>query len=290
MAIITGSSANETLTGGADPDLIAARGGGDRVIGNAAADTLIGGAGDDSIFGENAALPPLVPPAGSGNTILAGAGDDQVVAGLGADVVFGGPGNDTLRGGIGSSFGDFLEGGASANFTLDRNDVLSGARGDDVLDGAAGSDTLDGGRGNDTLIGGPGADILLGGPGADVFAFGRSFGLFGGPDSGVGDGNRDIILDFRQDQDRIDLSRLDSFIGRLPGDGPGFLFLGEADFVASDAVQVRAIRIEGNTVIQIAGPDPGFPSGGPPAVPDGPDAEILLVGRFRLAEDDFILG
>ena len=75
-------------------------------------------------------------------------------------------------------------------------DTLTGDDEDNVIEGNGGADTLDGGDGADTLDGGSGDDELSGGHGADIFRF------------APGHGN-DIILDFSNGEDRIDLSDLD---------------------------------------------------------------------------------
>ena len=177
-----------------------------------------------------------------------------MVAGVSADTVFGGAGNDTIFGGLTSNFG-FSQGVASLNFSLDRSDVLFGDAGDDLLDGAGGNDTLVGGAGGDTLIGGVGVDILTGGPGADIFRFG---GIGGGPvpDTGVGQGNRDIITDFREGDDRIDLT---------------FLSFGGPATWSSE-------REDGDTIVRVttAGPEPRV-------------GEIELLGVHLLGDGDFIV-
>jgi hypothetical protein len=63
-------------------------------------------------------------------------------------------------------------------------DTLNGAGGNDSLKGGGGGDTLIGGTGNDILDGGAGADILTGGDGNDVFVFRK------------GEANGDTITDF----------------------------------------------------------------------------------------------
>ena len=70
--------------------------------------------------------------------------------------------------------------------------MLWGQAGNDDLDGEAGDDRLFGGVGRDTLDGGRGNDVLTGGTGIDIFEFER------------GDG-RDIITDFQNGEDRIDI-------------------------------------------------------------------------------------
>jgi Ca2+-binding RTX toxin-like protein len=158
-----------------------------------------------------------------------------------------------------------------------------------VLDGAGGDDTLLGGAGDDTLIGSIGADLLVGGPGHDTFLFGRQLGIFGGPDSGVGPGNRDLILDFHQGVDVIDLSRLTIPIALGPGQAvPGTLFLDEGDFQATFALQVRIAFEDGNTLVQLVSASRPFPPQDP-TVPAGPEGEIELAGIHHLTEADFIL-
>ena len=71
-----------------------------------------------------------------------------------------------------------VQGGAAANQSLTRTDVLTGGQGNDVLFGLNGSDVIDGGPGRDIILGGPDAgpapggppnsDIMFGGPGDDV--------------------------------------------------------------------------------------------------------------------------
>ncbi|WP_324074280.1 MAG: peroxidase family protein [Erythrobacter sp.] len=99
-----------------------------------------------------------------------------------SEVLFGAAGDDVLFG-IGGH--DRLHGGAG-------DDMLIGGRGRDILFGGEGIDTLSGGKGADYLDGGEGADVLFGGKGSDAFVF--------------GDG--DLVLDFRSDDDLIDLTAL----------------------------------------------------------------------------------
>ena len=101
--------------------------------------------------------------------------------------------------------------GADAASGFGGADTIAGGEGDDAILAGRGDDLLRGERGDDLLVGGPGGDTLVGGPGADVFRFGWvreppagdafTFVL----DSGVGAGNRDVVLDFRQGQDKLDL-------------------------------------------------------------------------------------
>lgn len=221
-------------------DLVVAFAGDDTVQGGLGDDTIAGGPGDDLVFGDNLFRGPLPPSTGTGdpaapgdNLIFGGAGDDTVFAGYGADAVIGGDGNDALigSGSFAVPFGEpRLPPGtdpASVRFA-DGPDLLSGGAGDDFLYGGAGNDTLLGGTGNDVLGGGEGADLVAGGPGADVFTigqiarpqeplaepgrtgggppfFGEFFPVFSSLASGVGPGNRDVILDFEGGVDRFDI-------------------------------------------------------------------------------------
>jgi Ca2+-binding RTX toxin-like protein len=303
MAGITGQPGPDTLTGTAEADIIAGLGGADVIAGREADDSITGGAGADSIAGDNSPLAevpeggeafgPAPPPYGSGtpgdNAIAAGPGDDLVWAGFGADAVAGGVGADTIYG-----YGTF--GGSPTDFTglvnVDGADRLSGGTGNDLVFGGGGDDRLGGGTGDDTLAGGVGVDTLIGGEGADVFLFGRALepgtaAPAASLDSGVGRGNRDIVRDFVQGEDRLDLSAYANFFAR-PGLPAEPVFLGEDPFVASFTPQVRYDVLDGRTVLQVFAPLGNPPSGLEPPVP-GPGAEIELVGEIRLTADDVIL-
>ncbi|MEL6583899.1 MAG: hypothetical protein AAFQ36_08700 [Pseudomonadota bacterium] len=102
---------------------------------------------------------------------------DKVNLKNGDDVYRGLGGKDNIKGGNGV---DTLNGGAG-------NDKIDGGKGDDVLVGEAGKDKLIGGAGDDTLTGGAGKDTF-------IFSKGKKLG-------------EDTILDFNENQDRIDLSK-----------------------------------------------------------------------------------
>jgi Ca2+-binding RTX toxin-like protein len=304
MALITGRPQPDTLTGTAETDLIFGHGGADFISGREANDTIFAGSGDDTIAGDNAPLPdgspetgeafgPLPPSFGGtpgNNLIFAGAGNDSILAGFGADVVFGGAGNDTING-----YGAFEDSpsGAAGVLIADGNDWLFGGSGDDLIRGGGGNDTLVGGRGNDTLVGGVGVDTLIGGAGRDVFVFGRLLEPFTSAvefpvDTGTGPGNRDLILDFRQGRDQLDLSAYENILAR-PGVPSEPIFLGTDPFIASFAPQIRYQIEDGRTVVQIFAPLGNPPGGLEPRVPGGPGAEIELVGEHHLEAGDFIL-
>ena len=82
----------------------------------------------------------------------------------------------------------------------EQSDLVLGFDGDDDLSGGDGDDIVIAGDGDDTLSGGQGKDILVGGDGADVFRFELD------EDDGDLEVVRDIIYDFVQGEDKIDLS------------------------------------------------------------------------------------
>ena len=169
----------------------------DVLIGNESANILQGLDGNDELRG------------GGGQDILDGsAGSDRLDGGDGTDWVYywlsdagvtvnleegTGKGGEAegdviidIENVQGSNYADILVGDNNANELqgLDGDDEIQGNGGDDLLWGQAGADRLDGGEG---------ADRLYGNEGGDTFIF------------GVGHGD-DRILDFTNDEDRIDLS------------------------------------------------------------------------------------
>ncbi|MEX0339396.1 MAG: calcium-binding protein, partial [Arenibacterium sp.] len=134
-------------------------------------DGILGGAGEDILRGSEEA-----------NTLVGGGGDDTLSGSKGADRLKGGQGSDILNGGGGR---DIAKGGVG-------RDVVKGGNGNDRLFGEGGRDNLNGGKGADLLNGGGGNDRLIGGAGADTFRFTKG-------------GGRDIVRDFQDDRDAIDL-------------------------------------------------------------------------------------
>ena len=117
----------------------------------------------------------------------------------------------------------------SGNDTLFGNDVAN------LLSAGDGNDSINGGGGNDTLIGGRGSDTLTGGAGSDIFQF------LANQDSGRGLG-RDVITDFEQGSDKIDLSALDAT--RFIGTGSFSGRVGEVRYAAFDGATI--IEVDGN--------------------------------------------
>jgi Ca2+-binding RTX toxin-like protein len=149
-----------------------------QVFGGPGADTLIGGALGERFNEEGEEAP------GGGDTIVAGAGNDQIAGTPGADTISGGPGNDEIKPGGGA---DIVHGGPGFDAidgegTATRHARYYGDAGNDIIFGGLGADYLNGGEGNDELRGGPGNDTLIGGPGRDQLAGeGGNDVLIGGP-------------------------------------------------------------------------------------------------------------
>ncbi len=169
---LKGERGNDTLLGGTDNDVLYGNAGTDIVKGEGGDDRIFGGTQADKLYGNN-----------GNDTIKGEAGDDKIYGAAGNDALLGGNGNDKLDGGDGT---DTLTGGAG-------KDVLKGGDQNDILNGGIGNDILRGGNGVDRLNGDSGTDTLDGGNGSDVFVFERG-------------GAKDIILDWEDGKDRLDLS------------------------------------------------------------------------------------
>ena len=218
IAHLAGSSHDDILAGDRRDNALFGNGGNDVLYGGPGGghDELYGGQGDDALYG------------GEGiDKLYGGAGNDSLNGGTGTDFLYGGAGADRLDGGAGSgdnvnyynsdagvtvnlSTGEVSGGHAQGDRLVNieniwgsnHDDQLTGDAGNNSLFGKSGSDNLNGGAGddylnaewgNDELDGGAGDDSLVGGPGADTFVFA----------GGHGD---DVIYDFTDDEDRIDLS------------------------------------------------------------------------------------
>lgn len=130
----------------------------------------------------------------------------------------GGTGNDRIQGGSG-------------------NDILFGNSGVDWLFGGGGDDQLNGGTGNDLISGGLGKDVLTGGSGYDTFIFRSAANI------GNGNGTSDLITDFQQGYDKIDLSAV-QFLGPVK-----FKLVSSAAQVGADFDTVYIYTEGGKTII-----------------------------------------
>ncbi|MCE2571021.1 immunoglobulin-like domain-containing protein, partial [Motilimonas eburnea] len=132
------------------------------------------------------------------------------------DIADGGAGDDIIYGGSqGVDDPNATEDGLER--PISHYDYIYGNDGDDMIDGGLGYDVLRGGSGNDTIIGGlgdddiagnSGNDILIGGEGRDTFRFfAEDVILESGNDKQLS-GNKDTIIDFNLNQDKLDLTDL----------------------------------------------------------------------------------
>jgi Ca2+-binding RTX toxin-like protein len=274
MALINGTSANDTLNG---------TGSADSIYGFDGHDSLYGEDGDDSLYG--------------------GLGHDTLVGGLGADYMEGNAGDDAyIVDDIGdvvvelSGEGDFdivyttvstytlpdevedLRWNTSGSFTGTGNaldNIIWGGGSNDVLSGLDGNDELQAGGGNDTLSGGDGDDYLNGSSGADVYTggAGSDFIRIGFFETGLGS-NADRITDFATG-DTIDVSAWDA--NRNLAGNQAFTWIGSAAF-SGTAGELRAYFDGVDTRVQ------ADRNGDSVA-----DFEILFDGAVTLAGSDFVL-
>ncbi|MEM7507527.1 MAG: choice-of-anchor Q domain-containing protein [Pseudomonadota bacterium] len=246
--LITGLIQDETLIGLGGDDTLLGDGGDDLLIGGEGADSLNGGTGTDTVSFADANARVIADIANQ----VAGAGEAEGDRFALVENIIGSTADDQLHG---NGLANLIDGGAEA-------DRLFGRAGDDTLLGEAGDDTLAGNAGQDRLIGAEGDDTYL---------------YFRLTDSEIGFIRRDIIEDFEQGSDRIDLSRLDADEG-LAGD-QRFDFVLRTAFsgTAGELRYFKATNL-GVTVVQVD--------------TDGDavqDMQIELSGFIDLEAQDFLL-
>ena len=251
--------------------------GNDKIVGNVTNNRLAGGQGNDSLDG-GICDDTLVGGAGA-ETLNGGTGYDWVsyddaTLGIILDVMKGGTGGDAtgdrikaVEGISGSAYADTIIGGTSA-------ETLRGQDGADRLDGGAGNDTVEGGAGDDTILGGAGADKLTGGAGADTFRIEKA------TDTAKTALTRDVILDFVQGTDRIDLSQIDANT-RVAGDQAFTLNETALSRITAPAQLVFRYESVGGTehTIVAANNDTSVAA----------NFEFALLGHYELKATDFIL-
>lgn len=238
--IVNARDGNDTVWAGSGHDVVRGGLGNDTVFGNQGNDRLIGQGGVDRLVGQ------------SGNDILSGgSGDDVLIGGGGSDRVYGGAGNDILNGGSAA-------------------DILRGGGDNDTLIGGSGNDNLAGGSGDDILQGGAGRDILAGGAGADQFIFKAV------SESRVGGTKRDVVTDFVQGEDVIDVSAIDATSQPLD---QAFTFIGESAFSGTEG-ELRFVKNTTSGVTIVSADIDGDGSA---------DFQVQLTGIFDLNQTDFIL-
>ncbi len=149
MAILNGTSGNDTLSGTSLADTIDGKAGNDNIIGRGGNDSILGGAGNDTLNGGTGA-----------DTMKGGAGNDLYIVDSN-DKVLGetsSGGVDLVKSSVSFILGKNLEKltlTGSANLSGTGNglaNALTGNAGNNLLNGKAGADTMKGGAGNDTYI------------------------------------------------------------------------------------------------------------------------------------------
>lgn len=201
-----GGGGNDLLRGGSGQDQrLIGDDGTDQLYGGNDADSLVGGSGGgQSLYGE-AGHDTLVLGNATWQAALGGEGNDCLLGSIHADTLQAGTGDDTLNGGNGSYWADYIDltaasqgvtinlglgtsGGDAGSDLLISIENLRGDSGDDSLFDSSGANTLEGGAGDDTLNGGGGLDRALGGAGNDYVH--AVIGL----DTGIGGSGNDVIL------------------------------------------------------------------------------------------------
>ena len=241
----TGNALNNTLTGNAAANTLKGGAGNDVLNGGAGIDTMIGGPGNDTYVVDNAA-------------------DVTTETSMLATEI------DTVQSSVTRTLGANLEkliltGAAAINGTGNAlNNTLMGNAAVNRLSGGLGNDSLSGGAGNDVLIGGTGKDILIGGTGSDIFDFNAI------TESVVGT-NRDVITDFLNGVDKIDLSGIDANT-LLAGDQAFTLIAGITAFTSAGQVKCASgilyCEVNGDTVA---------------------DFQLALTGVTTVTANDFVL-
>ncbi|WP_121629658.1 calcium-binding protein [Tropicibacter alexandrii] len=308
---LQGDLGNDLLQGGDDNDTLNGGFSADTLEGGSGDDLLIGGYGDDSIDGGIGSDTADYTGFGGNITVNLNDGTAQYTGAAGTDIL---TGIENLVGGdhadrfTGRPDDSILEGGDSADTLLglggddtldgqDGNDNIVGGSGADHLIGGAGrdallggteNDSLDGGIENDQLRGGDGEDTLYGGVGRDIL-IGGDFVAGGFPGDGaadtfvytdvtesqVGAGGRDIIRDFEDGLDIMDLSAIDAITG-TPGDD-AFTFIGSSGF-SGTAGELRAVTTAAATIVQADVDGDG-----------NSDFDVFLNGVLVMDTSDFVL-
>ena len=270
----------------------------DTIWGSFGRDSISGGAGNDHLYGEdgNDRLYGLdgndVIVADEGHDLLRGVrGNDALYGQSGNDTIEGGAGNDTMRGSYGNdsyvvqSVDDVVieyadQGTDTVRTSVDyslglhvENLTLLGTD-DLVAEGNRRDNIIKGNDGDNDIVGGDGKDVLVGGKGRDDFIF-ESLA-----DSGTGLA-RDVIKDFSEGIDEIDLSLIDA-VRTTVGDG-AFVFIGAKSFSGvAGQLRVSTVDLAGTASDKtiVAGDVDGNKSA---------DFQIELSGLHKLDAGDFVL-
>jgi Ca2+-binding RTX toxin-like protein len=277
-ATITGTDLNNTLNfGSATMTNIAGiygLAGNDTITGSAGADIIVGGDGNDTLNGGNGDDIFRYDDADEGFDAVNGGAGADIIEATGSGVVIGLSsitGIETING-----YGDTLILGSTASNTFNfsamtiNGATIDGGGGNDTITGTSAYDYIYGGAGADRLSGYLGSDILRGDAGNDIFDFNTV------ADSDALNGE-DIILDFVQGQDKIDVTTIDANLG-LAGD-QNFSFQGVSDFTGV-AGQLRYQNDLGDGYTHIFADVDGDAIS---------DFHVWLEGTYTMAASDFIL-
>lgn len=131
-------------------------------------------------------------------------------------------------------------GGSSIDTIVGIENLVGSVFGDN-LTGNAGNNKLSGLSGNDVLTGGVGADQLTGGEGRDKFVF-KSIN-----DSGLTADTMDVVTDFTQGLDKIDLSAIDANTATLFNNRFTNLITEGNDFTQAGQLKFEDGILYGNT-------------------------------------------
>jgi Ca2+-binding RTX toxin-like protein len=286
--IMYGYFGDDKLYGGAGNDKSYGQGGADRLYMDAGNDTLNGGTGTDWLYvtGSTNSVVNLAKTTaqntGYGTDIIKNI--ENASGGKGVDKFYGTGGNNTLKGNNGNDVlsgkngNDKLYGGNNNDklYGGNNNDKLYGGNNNDKLYGGNGNDLLKGSAGRDILQGDAGKDTMFGGSGADTFVFKKT------SDSKVNASKADVIKDFQQGQDHIDLHFIDAST-KISGNN-AFTFDGTKSFGTSKQGDVyyekfnNAGTANDYTMVYIDTDNDR-----------GTEMSIKLMGLHNLTAEDFIL-
>ncbi|AQZ34139.1 hypothetical protein BHQ29_13145 [Pseudomonas sp. LPH1] len=217
--------------------------------------TVNGAVGEPQIVTTPSELFAVLDPGSVTDGGYASLGDDHLVAGAGDDYLFGdslntlwidadkAPGYQVLVDHLTTTLGAAPTQSQIMDFIQLHAEQLGasvpGVGGNDRLEGGAGNDWLFGQGGDDILIGGTGNDVLVGGSGNDTFVW----------NAGDRGGNyHDIVKDFGNGADKLDLSQL---------------LVGVSDPASADVLtqylSFDFVSDPGSTVINIASAGGGAP-------------------------------
>ncbi|WP_181432123.1 calcium-binding protein, partial [Pseudomonas jessenii] len=233
----TGNSLANTLTGNSAANVL---------NGGVGADTMIGGLGNDTYYVDSASdVVSETFDSGGIDTVIASV--NRILGNYQENLTLSGT---AALNGSGNSLANTLTGNSAAN----------------VLNGGGGDDRLSGGAGNDFLVGGAGKDVFTGGAGNDIFDFNSL------SETGLTSSIWDVISDFQQGSDKIDLATLDANTATAANDAFNSIIGSTTSFTAAGQLKVASGVLYGNTDSDSTA-----------------EFAIQLVGISSLATSDFVL-